>query len=343
MPDMPTPQQVHIDRYLTNMSIIYQQEVDIWIAGKVFPELPVLKKSDLYVKFPKGYFMRDEMEPRPLGGRPRATGYEIEKGTYSCEEEALEHKIDDRVRENADQPIEPDLRGMELLTEKALIHRDKEWAASFFKTGVWGSDWTFPKSKSSEENVEKREGPKFSNYEGAVGAWVTTPVQFFDQRSTEMREKTGKRPNKLVLGAKLYNVLKNHPELLERIKYNFSTGAPAMVTPSIMAQLFGVEDVLIAEAVENVAPEGKADNIKFIVDTESAMLVYAAPSPSIMTPSAGYIFAWTGLIPGVTNAMGGVLVRGREELAHTDVLQIRVAFDMQATATDLGMFFSKAM
>src|SRR5436190_19619182 len=116
---MPVPQQVHVDRYLTNMAIKYGQESDVWIADKIFPNLPVTKKSDLYVKFPKGYFLRDEMEVRPLGGRPRATGFEIEHDTYNCEEEALEHKIDDRVRVNADQPIEPDLRGMELLTEKA--------------------------------------------------------------------------------------------------------------------------------------------------------------------------------------------------------------------------------
>jgi hypothetical protein len=117
----------------------------------------------------------------------------------------------------------------------------------------------------------------------------------------------------------------------------------AVVTPQILAALFDVSEVLIAESISNKAPEGAEDEIDFIVDSKSALLVYAAPSPSIYTPSAGYTFAWTGLIPGLTNAMGGVIQRGREELAHTDVLQIRIAYDMQATASDLGMFIEDAI
>lgn len=338
IPDMPTPQQVHVDRYLTNMSIMYSQEADIWIAGKVFPQLPVLKKSDLYVKFPKGYFMRDEMEPRPLGGRPRATGYELEKGNYSCEEEALEHKIDDRVRENADEPIAPDLRGMELLTEKALIHRDREWAEHFFKASVWSITWKGV-HKESETSEGEKKFLQFDVYKAA--GEESEPIQFFDERATEMRRKTGRRPNKLVLGADVYVAIKNHPKVVERVKFTMSP--PAVVTPGILATLFDVEEVLIAESISNKAPEGKEDNIDFIVDSESCLLVYAAKSPSIYTPSAGYIFAWTGLIPGVTNAMGGVIQRGREELAHTDVLQIRCAYDMRATASDLGMFIEGAI
>lgn len=335
---MPTPQQVHVDRYLTNMAIMYSQETDIWIASKVFPLVPVLKKSDLYVKFPKGYFMRDEMEPRPLGGRPKSTGYELEKDTYSCEEEALEHKIDDRVRENADEPIAPDLRGMELLTEKALIHRDREWAADYFNSGPWDTTW---KGVGKESEVKETKFLRFDVYVLGEGAEQSKPIELFDELATQMRRKTGRRPNKLVLGADLYVVIKNHPEVVERVKYTMSP--PAVVTPGILAALFDVEEVLIAESISNSAQEGQPDEIDFIVDSKSALLIYAAASPSIYTPSAGYTFAWTGLIPGVTNSFGGVIQRGREELAHTDVLQIRTAYDMRATAADLGVFIENAI
>ncbi len=163
-------------------------------------------------------------------------------------------------------------------------------------------------------------------------------MPFFDNRAVEMREKTGRRPNRLVLGAKAYAVLKNHPELLERIKYSASSNAPAVVTQQVMAQLFDVEEVLIAESIYNTAAEGQTDAPEFIVDPKSALLLCATPSPSIKVPSAGYTFAWTGLVPGLNNAWGGVIYRGREELAHTDVIQIRATYDMRITASDLGVF-----
>lgn len=321
------------------MAIRYSQDGDVFIADRVFPVIPVLKMSDLYLKFPKGYFMRDEMKERPLGGRPPRAGYEIEKERYSCTEWSLEHAIDDRERENADEPISPDLRGTELLTEQALIHRDREWCEGFFKAGVWSTEWEGVTGAGSGKKFTK-----FSNYEaegsGATPVYKSKPVVFFDQRATEMRKNTGRRPNKLVLGAELYVTLKNHPEVIERIKYTMQ--APGVVTPGIMAKLFDVDEVVVAEAVYNTAPEGKTTSTEFIVPPEGALLCYAADAPSIKRPSAGYCFAWTGLIPGISNAFGGVISRGREELAHTDIIQIRATYDMQQTANDLGVFFTKA-
>ncbi len=333
----PTVQQVHIDRFLTNMAIRYAQDADVFIADKVFPVIPVLKASDYYLKFPKGYFQRDEMKERAMGGRPPRAGYEIEKERYSCTEWSLEHTIDDRERENADIPIEPDLRGTELLTEQALIHRDKEWVEAFFKASVWSTEYEGVTGASSGTKFTK-----FSNYEAeGTTEYKSKPVRFFDEVATEMRKKTGRRPNKLVLGAKTYYILKNHPEVVERIKYTISP--PAVVTPGILAGLFDVEEVLVAEAIYNTAAEGKTTSTAFIANETSWLMTYSAPAPSIQRPSAGYCFAWTGLIPGISNAFGGVLIRGREELAHTDVLQIRATYDMQQTASDLGIYGKTAV
>jgi hypothetical protein len=227
---------------------------------------------------------------------------------------------------------------MELLTEKALIHRDREWAANYFTSSAWDVTWKGVK-KESEAKPEEDKFLQFNVWK--AGGEESKPIEFFDALATQMRRTTGRRPNKLVLGADLYVALKNHAEVIERIKYTQSP--PAVITPGILAALFDVGEVLIAESISNSAKEGQEDNIGFIVDSKSALLLYAAPSPSIYTPSAGYTFAWTGLIPGVTNSFGGVIQRGREELAHTDVIQIRCAYDMQATAQDLGVFIEGAI
>jgi hypothetical protein len=69
------------------------------------------------------------------------------------------------------------------------------------------------------------------------------------------------------------------------------------------------------------------------------LLVYAAPAPAIDQPSGGYTFAWTGLIPGETNAFGGTIQRGRDGLASSDVMQIKEASDQKVVASELGIFF----
>ena len=323
----PTVTQVHIDRLLTNAAIRYAQKAENFVAGQVFPLLPVVHQSDYVTVFPKGYFMRDDMAPRPLGGRPNRTGFEIEKVLYACEEEALEYPLDDRISANADQPIDPELRAAELLAEKALIHRDRVFGADFFSASVWSTEYSGVAS-GSEVEAEKK-FLKFSQ-SGSI------PVKEILNWRTAMRRKTGQVPNVIVLGALVFNELINHPEVLERIKY--TSAAPAIVTEQILAQLFRVDKVVVAESVQNSAPEGKADEIGFILNEKDILLAHAAPAPSLQTPSAGYTIAWTGLLPGVNNAFGGVIERGREELAHSDIFQVRTAFTMKATAADLGAF-----
>jgi hypothetical protein len=50
-------------------------------------------------------------------------------------------------------------------------------------------------------------------------------------------------------------------------------------------------------------------------------------------------FAWTGLLPGIAQATGQVIERGRDDRAHSDWLQARSAWDMRKVADDLAIFF----
>lgn len=325
--DQPTPGDLHIDQYLTNLAVGWAQNPAKFIAGQVFPTVPVAKQSDKYAIWDKGFFYRDEVAPRPLGGRPNQVGAKVGQGTYLCEEEGLEYSIDDRTRANADVPLDPDRAGTNLLTTQEMIHRDREWATAYFQPEVWGTDL---EGKSSSPG-----GEEFLQFDQSG----SEPILLIDENRDDVAGVTGYEPGVLVLGRDVYRTIKNHPAVIERIKYT-QTG---LITADILASLFGVDKVLVPGGVVNTAKEGAADDIDFIVSRKDMLLVYAADAPSIDQPSGGYGFAWTGLLPGLANAFGGVIERGREQLAHSDVLQIRSAYDMKVVAPELGVFFKDAV
>ena len=60
----PSVNQVHIDAILTNISVAYLQNTNNFIADKVFPVIPVDKKSNLYFKYTKDDWFRDEAQRR---------------------------------------------------------------------------------------------------------------------------------------------------------------------------------------------------------------------------------------------------------------------------------------
>lgn len=319
--------RLHVDRYLTNFSVMFVQDNRNFIAQRAASVIPVQKQTDLYVVYERGYFWRDEAQPRPLGGRPQQVGYKLGEGNYNAREWALEAIVDDRQRANADEPIRLDENATTLLTQKQLIKQDRIWCQSFFTPGVWTHQM---------QGVNTAVGAgTFLNFNDAG----STPIEVIDEQKDEIAKRTGFMPNCLVLGAAVKRAMRTHPDISDRIKYT-QTG---IADDDILATLFEVDNVITARSVYNAADEGAADDFQFIADERAMLLMYVDPNPGLDSPTAVANFAWTGLIPGETNAMGGVMERGRDDRAHSDFFQNRMAWDLRQVAPDLAVFFNEAV
>jgi hypothetical protein len=74
----------------------------------------------------------------------------------------------------------------------------------------------------------------------------------------------------------------------------------------------------------------------------SAALFYRPKNAGLMTPSAGYVFNWTGLI-GTTGGAGVRIKTFRMEHLASDRVEIDSAFDMRLVSPDLGFFFNNVI
>lgn len=331
---MPSPADaniqgtLHVDRYLTNFSVNYVQDRKNFVAQRAASIIPVVKQTDTYVVYDRGYFWRDEAQPRPLGGRPQQVGYKFDSGTYKATEYALEHVVDDRQRTNADDPIRLDENATTLLTGKHMIKQDRVWVAKFFGTGLWSTEATGVSSSPSVAD-------QFLTFDDSG----STPIEVIDYWKDQMFQKTGFMPNTLVLGAGVKRVLRTHPDIADRIKYT-RTG---IADDDILGMLFEIPNLVVARSIYNAAEEGAANNFQYIADPNAMWMGYIEPNPGLDSPTAIANFAWTGLLPGATNALGGVMERGRDERAHSDYFQGRMAWDLEIVAPDLGVFFNHAI
>jgi hypothetical protein len=320
---MPTRAQVHIDKPLTNISIAYMQSAENFISDKVFPQVPVQKQSDRYFRYLKEDWFRDEARERAAGTESAGGDYDIDNTpTYFCNKFAFHKDVTEDDRVNADAPLTPDADATEFVSQKLLLKRELFWAAKYFKTGVWGSELTGAASADSTH----------------AKSWdldASTPIEDIDEAKTGMGATTGYTPNVLVLGPYVYNALKNHPAILDRIKYT----QRGMITAELLASLFEVDKVLIARAIINTAAKGAAENTNYIFGNH-ALLAYAAPRPGLKTPSAGYTFSWVGMEGA--GAYGNRMVRLPMDMLGigTERIEGEMAFDQKVVATDLGFFFN---
>lgn len=319
---MPTMQNAHIDRALTNTSVAYMQDANMFIADKVFPIVPVKRQSDVFYVYNKGDFMRDEAQVRGAASESAGGDYGVEASDpYYCRKHAFHKDVTPEERTNYDEPLDADTDATDFVSQKMLIRREMEWATKFFKAGVWGREI------SGAEAVA----------EGAVVYWnqpTSDPIKDITEASVQMASETGYKPNTLVLSPFVFNALKNHEDILDRIKYT----QKGIVTADLLATLFEVERVFVAWAVVNSAAKGAADNVGFIMG-KHALLCYSNPRPALKKPSAGYIFAWTGLEG--SGAYGNRIVRLPMDMLGlgTERIEGEIAFDAKQICKDLGVFF----
>lgn len=277
---LPTNSDVHVDSALTTISIAYLQRASHFIAGQVFPNVPVNKQSDRYFIFDRGDFNRNEAEVRAPGTESSGSGYKLDNTpTYFTNVIAHHKDVPDAVRSNADPAVDPDSAAAEFVTHKLLIQREVDWTTTFFTGGTW--------TAGDVDGVSATPGT------GEVLQWsdeTSTPIEDIRSASSTILEGTGFEPNTLVLGKQVYDALVDHPDIVDRIKYSgqVGPGSPAIVNTNTLAQLFEVDRVLVSKAIQNTAARNLTDAHSFIAG-KKALLCYSAPSPSLMTPTAGYI------------------------------------------------------
>jgi hypothetical protein len=319
---MPSKQNVHIDKVLTNISVKYVQDASAYIAGQVFPMVPVAKQSDKFYVYKREDWFRDDAQKRAMGTESVGGDYELATDLYYAERYAFHKNVYDEERANSDDPLSPDEDATAFVTDKLLLNKENNWAKKFFVPGVWGTDVEGAATAAS----------------GKVVFWddysSSDPIKNISDYSTNISEVTGKQPNTLVIGRKVYNALKNHPDILDRIRYS----QKGVVTNDLIAELFDVERVLVANAIQNVAKKGQDAQMEYIMGN-NALLCYTTNTPRLRTATAGYTFTWTGLMGSA--AWGGRVNRIPVPLLGlgTERIEAETCYDMKVIAADMGVFF----
>ena len=208
------------------------------------------------------------------------------------------------------------------------LHLDDLWAKKYFNPESWGNVW--------EGTGNNPTGKQFFYFDNEN----CDPVKLFNNLATTMRQFGLRKPNKIGCGINAYAALQTNPAILERIKYQGSEANPADVTANVLAQLFKVDEFVVAETVVNRALIGAKDDLQFVCNPNALLLCYTTNAPAIDEPSAGYTFAWDMLGNGQFLAMQQY--QGAPA-THTEFVEGLLATDHQIAAPDLGIFLQNAV
>jgi len=324
---MPIAQgDVFVSAPLTNISVGYAQDARSFIADRVFPRVPVAVQGGQYWVWNREDWNRNNMKKRADGTESQGTDLNVSRKNYFASVWALHHDIGDQIRANASSTFSLDSDVTRFLTTQYLINKEANFANTYFKTGVWGTDYVGVASGATGlQRVQ------WSDYT------ASDPIADVQKAIIRQNLLTGQKPNKLVVGMDVDYVLKNHPDIVDRVKYGGTNASPSMVNDAAIASVFGVDEYLVSNASFNTAEDGAAENNQFFIG-KNALLVYAPNAPGLMTPSGGYTFVWTSYT-GTSNG-GAQISKMRRPLAKADRIEAEAAYSQEVVAADMGAYFS---
>lgn len=326
----PYLSQVHVDRPLSNMSVAYIQSETAFISGKVFPFVPVDKKSDKYFSYTKDDWFRDDAQLRAPNTESAGGGYDIDNTpSYTCLVYAYHKDVDEQENANADIPINMERDAVRFVTRKLLLRQEIQWVSDFFAASKWTGSST--------------------------GSDITVAVQWNDPSSTPIEDvqaqqlailtNTGFEANTFTLGFAVYQALIRHPDVIDLIKYGAGPGNPAIANEAALAKIFTVERVLVSKSVKNTAAKtpGSTTFTGALTAGKNALICYVSGAPGIMVPSSGYTFMWKGVSRGIGTTIGAYRIPmpwlGLENVR----IEAEIAFANKLVGADLGAFFTSVV
>lgn len=255
----PTSSQVYQDPLLGNISVAYKNPN--YVADIIFPEIQVQKASGFYFTYDKSKFVVPNTA-RQASTRANRVNFGLSKTAYGpLTEHSLEQDIPDEVLDQQQAPFDANIDTTEDVTERIIL--DKELDAHT--------------QLSTSPDVTLSGNSQWSSF------GTSDPIQDIQTGIDTIQQNALVRANLLLLSYPVYAKLRNHPAIIERLKYS----QLGIATEQLMAEVFNVDRIIVAKAEQNTANEGQTASMSYVWGKDAALL-YVSPTPGIRSITYGY-------------------------------------------------------
>lgn len=271
MPQMTPAQARVIDPVLSEVARGYQNAELIGLS--LFPAVTVGQRGGKIIQFGKEQFQLYNTARAP-GSRIARIQSGHSSQSFALEDHGIAEGVPVELMEEAEAVPGVDL-GMAALRraqDVISLRLEKSQADLALNASAYAASNKVTLSGASQ----------WSDFSG-----TSDPIAVIETAKEAVRALVARRPNTLVMGAKVFASLKQHPKVIDRIKY---TGRD-VPTAELLASLFGVARVLVGDAVYVDAAGVVAD-----VWGKHAVLAYTetAGVNDAGRPSFGYTYRLRG-------------------------------------------------
>ncbi len=252
-----------VDPVLTTLARGYTNAE--FVADVLFPFVPVIKESGKVPQFGKEAFKIWNTERAIRAKSNRISPEGRSTIDFVLDEHDLEYPIDYREEEEDIFPLEE--HATMVVTEGIRLRHEKMAADLAQNAANYPSGNKITLSGTSQWTDKSN----------------SDPIGVIDDAKEAVRGKIGKRPNTMVIGAASFKAVKEHPQLIEKIKYS----QKGVLTVDLLKEIFDIPNIVVGEAVYVDSAGNFTD-----VWADNVVLAYVPTTPAekrtIYEPSFAY-------------------------------------------------------
>lgn len=218
-----------IDPILSEVAQGYKNSA--MVGMNLFPSVPVAQRGGKIISFSKEDFALYNTVRAP-GTKTKRVQFGYTSGNYALEQHALEAVAPWEHQQEASRVAQINLAAMAIRKTQNIIALRLEKAQADLATTA--------ASYGASNKVTLAGVNQWSDYTG-----TSSPSKDIETAREAIRAQIGKRGNTVVMGAAVWAKVKQHPAIIDRIKY---TGRDS-VTTEMLAALWDVDRVLVGDAV----------------------------------------------------------------------------------------------
>lgn len=256
------------------------------IAPMVAPVIRSMTETGTLYIFGKEGFMLYDTE-RALRAAAKKFDYFLSKDTYVCKEHALETSLDYKELEAAQKygaqaVLRLEQRSINVVQQALAIELEKAVA-----------DYVFSGTYYATGNKATLTGTDQWQVSGGGAGSTSTPIEDIVKTGAQAaRADMGVYPNTVVFGATAWKAFREHPDVVERVRYTSPVGNPSVISMAQAAQLLDVENVYVGNAVYStdagVFTDIWGDSVAMIYVPPADMMVEGTTPHTIIVEEEGY-------------------------------------------------------
>lgn len=274
--------QSFISKPLTNVAVAFDQKQDNYAWRVAAPMIETMQDAFKWPEFNKGDMSRIVVAPRGPLEELKTGGFKV---TWKEEKTGLwgvASDLDQNTRNNQEPPFKSRERKAKWCVTQMNMKLEQDFSLKYLASS---SSWTTKLQGSATPS-----GSQLLQWNNPG----STPLKDAERIKEAVFLAGGGvgEPNICVMQRKVWSALKNHPEIIDRIKFTTQES----IQLETVARYFEVDRIVVSRAVTNSAGEGLTDSIGYIA-APSVLFAYVNPERAFSedVPSALATAWWTGM------------------------------------------------